>query len=73
MSLLDRITWRYRVEPALLLLPLLRCFALAFFVAGGIAALVAGLLFLDYFLWALVNFIVALFFLGIGTALWGFE
>lgn len=69
----DFAVLRFRVQRKMALLPLLRIAAVAFLFAGGFAALVSGLLILDSWLKSFLDFLLAIFFLGVGLALWNLE
>jgi hypothetical protein len=69
----DLIHLRFRIERRLLLLPYLRLTACAVLIMGGLASLVSGLLFLDAPLKGALDFILGVFFLLLGAALWEME
>lgn len=70
---IDLAVYRFRLRRRLAFLPFMRIAACAFLFAGGMAAMVSGLLILDSWLKSFLDFLLAIFFLGVGLALWNLE
>lgn len=64
---------RYRIARRLALFPMVRILACAFLFVGGTAAAVSGLLILDNWLASMLDFVLAVLFLGVGLGLWNLE